>query len=76
MICQGTSTIMLICVNIFCEFINTNGKPYETSSQTQPYNFINNKCVPREDALCLLKVKEHGQNSYEQFKNDSLIKKN
>lgn len=69
------STNMFICVNVLCEFMNTRGNPYEISSQTQLHNFINNKSVPREDALRLLKVKEHGQDGYEQFRNDCFVNK-
>lgn len=39
---------MFICVNVLCEFMNTRGNPYETSSQTQLHNFVNNKCLPRK----------------------------
>lgn len=69
------STNMFICVNVLCEFMNTRHNPYKTSSQTQLHNFINNKCAPREDAPHLLKVKEHGQDGYEQFRNDWFVNK-
>ncbi|KAG8196934.1 hypothetical protein JTE90_027637 [Oedothorax gibbosus] len=49
--------------------------PYESSIQTLLHNFINSKCVPREDDVRLLKVKEHGSEAYEQFRKDRFVNK-
>ncbi|KAG8176012.1 hypothetical protein JTE90_007009 [Oedothorax gibbosus] len=66
---------MLKHINILFEFMNTRGNPYESSIQTLLHNFINSKCVPREDAVRLLKVKEHGSEAYEPFRNDRFVNK-
>ncbi|KAG8172089.1 hypothetical protein JTE90_002516 [Oedothorax gibbosus] len=41
------------------------GNPYESSIKSLFHNFINSTCVPREDAVCMLKVEEHGGEAYE-----------